>query len=348
MRLSLKLLISLSAIALIIYFLPQDYSAISRKAAEDLSGYLECFGVDNHHLVSEHGKTVQKIFSKYLLLEIEYEVPTDFPFDVFEKELRSLFEKKSLTLSKDSMLSGRVEYSILFKDNILCKIRLLKIDKGYLAIVLDDFGYNNKSFRYFKEISIPLNISVLPGLKYSKSASILAESFGHEVLLHLPMEPIKSKEIESGLERSTIKSTTPDREIAENIAAFLRELGNAKGVNNHMGSSLCRNREKIYTVLSSLKKQKVYFLDSQVIPDSKGPEIAEELGLKCFQRDVFIDNINDREYIKAQLREAIDLAKERGFAIAIGHDREKTLETILYMSDEIKSNSYPIKLSELE
>ena len=348
MRLSLKLLVMISIVALLLFVLPQNYTDKSRGVAVGLDSYLECFGLNSNRLINESEKFYKNRGSQYLLISRGYEVPPDFPFDSFQKELKIILKKRHLNFLKRDGALNDVEYSITFRNNPIYKILFSKKEKGYLAIVLDDFGYSNKRFYYFKKIDMPLNISILPDLKYSKSASALASASGHEVLLHLPMEPVKSKKIERHLEKCTIKNTTSDKEIIEEISAFLDTLGNIKGVNNHMGSSLCRNREKMITILSTLKKHGIYFLDSRVIPDSKGPEIAAELGLKCFQRDVFIDNINDKDYIKNQIRAAIYLAKKRGFAIAIGHDRDKTLETILNMSDEIKDNAYLIRLSELK
>ncbi len=347
MRLSFKLLISLSIIIALFYVLPKNHIDKTEQMETCLKNYLGSFGIDSHTLRKESREIYKKFGSKYLLIERAYEVPPDFPFDAFQEKLKSILEKEGFLLLKTERLSDEVEYSVLFKNIPLYNVKLIKKDKGYLAIVLDDFGYNNKNLHYLKEIGIPLNISILPNLKYSKSVSLFAGKNGHEVLLHLPMEPVKSVKIERRLEKCTIKSTTPDEKILEELHNILNELKNVKGMNNHMGSSLCRNREKMATILKVFKDKGLYFLDSRVVSDSKGPEVARELNLKCFQRDVFIDNIGSSEYIKQQIREAILLAKRKGFAIAIGHDREITLKTILSMLSEIEENTYPIKLSEL-
>ncbi|MDP8216578.1 MAG: divergent polysaccharide deacetylase family protein [Candidatus Kaelpia imicola] len=346
MRLSLKLLIALSVTISLFYFLPRDYIRKTERIESYLKNYLGCFGIDSYALKKESREIYKKSGSKYLIVEREYEVPPDFPFYAFREELKSILEKEGFFIERDRTYS-EAGYRIIFKKLPLYIIRLVKKDRGYLAIVLDDFGYDNKTLHYLKEIAIPLNISILPSLKYSKSVSLTASKNGHEVLLHLPMEPVKSKKIERHLEKSTIKSTTPDEKIIEELHGFLNELRDVKGVNNHMGSSLCRDRGKMTVILKILKERDLYFLDSRVVSDSKGPEVAEKLNLKCFQRDVFIDNIENSEYIEKQIREAIRLAKRKGFAIAIGHDRERTLKTILSMLTEIKEDTYPIKLSEL-
>jgi polysaccharide deacetylase 2 family uncharacterized protein YibQ len=45
-------------------------------------------------------------------------------------------------------------------------------------------------------------------------------------------------------------------------------------------------------------------------------------------RNVFIDNIQDKQYIIKQLKSAIKIAKKKGFAIAIGHPHTMTLQTL--------------------
>ncbi|MDP8253458.1 MAG: divergent polysaccharide deacetylase family protein [Candidatus Kaelpia aquatica] len=347
MRLSLKLLIALFITISTFYLLPYDHIKKTERIESHLKNYLGSFGIDNYALKKESKDIYKKFGSKYLLIERIYEVPPDFPFYAFREELKSILEREGFLLIERGGLPSDAEYSVLFKKMPLYNIKLIKKDKGCLVIVLDDFGYSNKTLHYLKEIELPLNISILPNLQYSKSISLIAKKSGHEVLLHLPMEPVKSKKIEKHLEKFTIKSTTSDENIIEELNGFLNELRDVKGANNHMGSSLCRDKEKMTTILKILKERGLYFLDSRVVSDSKSLEVAKELNLKCFQRDVFIDNIEDSGYIKKQIREAIRLAKRKGFAIAIGHDRETTLKTILSMLAEIKESTYPVKLSEL-
>ena len=92
----------------------------------------------------------------------------------------------------------------------------------------------------------------------------------------------------------------------------------------------------------------LYYLDSKVIPDSVAPEVARGINMICFQRDVFIDNELDPEYIKKQIRKAIRLSEKKGYSIATGHAKNVTLETIREMTPEIISKVNVVKLSQLK
>ena len=45
-------------------------------------------------------------------------------------------------------------------------------------------------------------------------------------------------------------------------------------------------------------------------------------------RDVFLDHEIDKEYIKSQIKKAIEVAKMHGSAIAIGHPHSNTIAAI--------------------
>ena len=53
-----------------------------------------------------------------------------------------------------------------------------------------------------------------------------------------------------------------------------------------------------------------------------------EIKDKITSRDVFLDNVNERTAIMNQLTTLARLAKKRGWAVAIGHDRSLTLQVI--------------------
>ena len=67
-----------------------------------------------------------------------------------------------------------------------------------IAIVLDDWGYNLKAMPWVKSMDEPLTLALLPHLAYSKRIAEKAHAYGHEILLHLPMEPTRNVPLEKG------------------------------------------------------------------------------------------------------------------------------------------------------
>ena len=71
-----------------------------------------------------------------------------------------------------------------------------------------------------------------------------------------------------------------------------------------------------------------YQLDSRTSADSVGYTLARSLGLPCAQRDVFLDDDPDEAAIRLQFARLLDLARERGGAIAIAHPRPSTVAVL--------------------
>jgi polysaccharide deacetylase 2 family uncharacterized protein YibQ len=81
--------------------------------------------------------------------------------------------------------------------------------------------------------------------------------------------------------------------------------------------------------MAELKARDLLFLDSLTSPKSVAYATAKEFGVKAAKRDVFLDNESDNaEYIHGQLEELTRMAKERGWAIGIGHPHPATINAL--------------------
>jgi hypothetical protein len=160
------------------------------------------------------------------------------------------------------------------------------------------------------------------------------DSLGLEIILHLPMEP-KGRH---NLEKDTITLGMSAERISEILDKDLSSVNLAKGVSNHMGSRVTENKKTSLIVLSEIKKRNRYFFDSFVTNDSVCFDLAKKMGIKTAKRDIFLDDRSDFDYIKGNLIKLKNLARKRGIAIGIGHDRKNTLlvlkETLPQMEKE--------------
>lgn len=216
------------------------------------------------------------------------------------------------------------------------KIKAAPAIKGRIAIVLDDWGYNLNNLRALEEIRYPLTASVLPNLAYTRDVSEELHSRGIEVILHLPMEP----DDKLSLEKNTILVSLDKTRILDILDRDLSSIRYADGVSNHMGSRATSDSRTMEIILKELKKRRLYFLDSFVTSKSVCLELARRVGLKSFKRDVFLDNQEEREYIKKQIYILKEKARARGFAIGIGHDRKLTLEVLKEVMPKIAKEGF--------
>ena len=189
--------------------------------------------------------------------------------------------------------------------------------KGYIAIIIDDFGNNGKGTEAMLNLNIPITVAIMPFLDSSIKDGEKANEKGFEIILHMPMEPISGKP--SWLGPGAIKCAMTNQEIQLNINNALDELKWAAGMNNHMGSKVCQDRKSMEAILLTAKSKGIYYIDSKTVENSIAAEVAEDLGVPYLARDIFLDNIKKQENVEAQLMKLANIALKRGYAIGIGH-----------------------------
>ncbi|BER93040.1 divergent polysaccharide deacetylase family protein [Atrimonas thermophila] len=212
------------------------------------------------------------------------------------------------------------------------EVRLLPAYK--LALIIDDFGYNSSVAQKFMDLPIRLNVAIFPHLQLSTFLSQLAWDKGKEVLIHFPMEaqdPAQNKG-----ESFMLKRGATEESIEQMLEEAFSSIDSARGLNNHKGSLATADAQLMQRFFAALSRRKgVYFVDSLTSSNSVACEVALEHGIPCLSRDVFIDGVLEEEYILGKLREAVSLAKRRGFAVAIGHANEITYNALSKFAKEI-------------
>lgn len=201
------------------------------------------------------------------------------------------------------------------------------VDTPKLAIILDDIGYDEAALRRAVALNVPITYAVLPYLKDSEALARFVHQSGHEVMLHLPFEPLNYPAANPG--EGAIMAGMTSSEVTGAVLDALREIPYARGVNNHMGSRATTDRAIMDTVMEVLRKHPpLYFIDSKTTALTQAYAASLEAGLPCAIRDVFIDNEPGTEHALKQLHQAAKSAEELGVAIAIGHPYAGTLTAL--------------------
>lgn len=197
--------------------------------------------------------------------------------------------------------------------------------KGYIALVIDDAGNNLRDLEVFLEFPGPITIAVLPGLPNSVEAARRARAAKKEVFLHQPMEPLNGQNPGP----SAIFTGMSPAEVKEILIKNLNEIGPVSGFNNHEGSRATSDPAIMRPLLEVCRDGALYFLDSRTTADTVAPQIAKELNIAIAQRNIFLDNEQDRDSILAALEAGCKLAEQKGTAILIGHAWSPRLGAIL-------------------
>jgi uncharacterized protein len=195
-----------------------------------------------------------------------------------------------------------------------------------VAIVVDDIGYDQQIAEQFLAIDAPLTFSVLPYGPHSRQLAAQARSQGHEVMLHLPMQPNEYPGIDPG-PGALLSRMSPDEFIAQ-LKADLDQIPGLKGVNNHMGSAISTSPERMRQVFTILKKRGLYYIDSRTTAETVARPAAELLHIPFAERDIFIDHVEKEQFIRQQLHQLIRRAQRQGYAVGIAHPHAITYRVL--------------------
>ena len=187
--------------------------------------------------------------------------------------------------------------------------------RGSLVFVIDDAGHNLRDLEPFLAFPGPITIAVLPGLPHSAEAARRVRAAGKELILHQPMESIRGTDpgpyaIWAGMNGDEIRSI---------INRNLDEIWPVAGMNNHEGSRITMDEEAMETILSLSRERGILFLDSRTTAETAAPRVAQRLGITIGERDIFLDNYQERESILYFINRGLLRAQQNGLAIMIGH-----------------------------
>lgn len=255
---------------------------------------------------------------------------------IYSSERRSIVKKLIAILSALSMIS--------------CSTIIHAEGRGQqgnkVAIVIDDFGNNMKGTEEILHLPVKLTIAVMPFLSTTSVDAETAHKLGHEVILHLPMEPVKGKK--SWLGPGAITTDLSDKEVAKRVKAAIDAVPHVVGINNHMGSKVTADERVMRIILGICKERDLYYLDSKTSRKSVVSKIAQELEVPYLENELFFDEIYTTNHIVKQANQLIRKTEVDNSIIAIGHvgiSGEKTARVLKQYIPAIKERAEPVTLS---
>ncbi len=187
----------------------------------------------------------------------------------------------------------------------------------FMAIIIDDFGYDGEGTEDILAVDIPLTAAVMPFSECTAEDAKKAAEAGKEVIIHMPMESKTGQK--SWVGKRGIFADMGEEETRQVVKDAFDAVDTAVGFNNHMGSAIMEDEKKLDIVMAEAAERNMIFVDSLTTGDSKGRIEAEKFGVDYLERTVFIDSPGDVEAVMGQLKKAAEKAKKNGYAIAIGH-----------------------------
>jgi polysaccharide deacetylase 2 family uncharacterized protein YibQ len=206
-----------------------------------------------------------------------------------------------------------------------------------IAIVIDDMGIDKAESARVIDLPAGITIAFMTYAKDLARQAASARAAGHELWLHVPMEPLDG-ELDAG--SHALKTSLTPEENRQRLDWALAQLDGYVGINNHMGSRFTSSEAEMKPVLAEVKARGLAFLDSRTTAATVAGRIASEMGVPHIDRDVFIDNDETVEAVLVQLRRTEEIAQKRGRALAIGHPHATTIAALLKWLPTLKEKGF--------
>ena len=196
--------------------------------------------------------------------------------------------------------------------------------RSQIAVVIDDLGIDRRRSARAVTLPPPLTFSYLPYARDLPQQTADARAAGHELLVHLPMEPTNGADpgpnpLLTGLSQA---------ELLKRLRWDLARFPEFVGVSNHMGSRFTADPQTMETVLEEIASRGLLFLDSRTTAKTVAPRLARRFGVPFAERNVFLDNDSDIESVRKRLSELEKMASHHGYAVGLGHPYDATLEAL--------------------
>ena len=195
--------------------------------------------------------------------------------------------------------------------------------RAKLVIIIDDV-HTEAQLSAIRTLPFSVTPSIFPPYRQAQNTGRLARGLRH-YMIHLPME---SGSAQFNSQTKTIMTSFSESQMRDRVRELRRLFPTAVYINNHTGSIFTSDYRAMKQLYDLLKAEGFLFVDSYTVATSKVEKIVREEGDRYIRRNIFLDNRQETGYIHRQLRQAVKLAKQKGYAVAIGHPHPKTLQAL--------------------
>ena len=312
------------------------------QASQEL--FEEKFDIKEEHKFEEYTKELEKVIDE----KMELEESINKENEIIQKKVEEIKEEKLKEKQKDKSTDNSKE-PIKVKDKIDEKSIITNKDtftydkktKPKIVILIDDVTTQAQKDKILS-MGYKINMAFLPPTKTHPDSAKIAQSLSFH-MIHFPMQASSAFK---GEEINTLKINDSYETIEKRVKQLREWYPNAIYTNNHTGSVFTENDEAVDKLFRALKKYNFIFVDSRTSAKSVAKKYAKKYDMPYIVRNTFIDNDRDYKSIENQLRKAIEIAKRQGYAIAIGHPHNVTLE-VLKDSKHLFKEVEPIFMNQL-
>lgn len=213
--------------------------------------------------------------------------------------------------------------------------------RAKLVLIIDDVAtFEHASM--IKSIGLKITPSIFPATKTHPDTPSIARTFEF-YMIHLPMQ---AKHFDSP-EIGTLTVNESFESMLEKIKKIRKDFPRAKYTNNHTGSRFTSDYDAMDKAYRALIEQGFIFVDSKTIAQTAVARAAKKYNQPYISRDIFLDDDPSASAVRRELVAAVNLAKKRGYAIAIGHPKKNTIAVIKASKNNILKDVEVVYLKDI-
>ena len=213
--------------------------------------------------------------------------------------------------------------------------------RAKLVLIIDDVAtFEHASM--IKSLGLKITPSIFPATKTHPDTPNIARSFEF-YMIHLPMQ---AKHFDSP-EIGTLTINESFESILAKIKKIRKDFPRAVYTNNHTGSRFTSDYDAMDKAYRALIEQGFIFVDSKTIAQTVVARAAKKYNQPYISRDIFLDDNPSASAVRRELVAAVNLAKKRGYAIAIGHPKKNTIAVIKESKNNILKDVEVVYLKDI-
>jgi len=205
---------------------------------------------------------------------------------------------------------------------------LLLADEPKVALLIGGMGLNPQlTEAAIRSLPPEVSLAFAPYGENLQGQADQAREKGHELFIHLPMEPFGYPSIDPG--PRTLLTSAPAQQNIDSLYWHLSRFAGFAGVTNYLGAQFANSQDAMAPVLKELGKRGLIYVDDGSKGLSQSSRLASQLGVLSRSATVSLDaGGNSPEAVLAALQQLEMQARTTGFAIGTGSGLPHTIKAI--------------------
>jgi polysaccharide deacetylase 2 family uncharacterized protein YibQ len=162
-----------------------------------------------------------------------------------------------------------------------------------------------------------------------------ARERGHEIIVQLPLEPMKSR---ADISEETLRTDAEPLQNKARLNAVLGRFDGPNGVTNMMGDKLLQSEKALQPILEDIKNRGLMYIAVGRRRHRLFRKMAKKMNLRYGNASLVIDTNPTPDAVNKSLQRLVAMARKNGSAIGIGSVTNVTIEQLRAWSKELATS----------